>query len=177
MFAIYGSLELFLFNCYHHHSSLVLRNVDGTANIMHIREIVTQGCPLAVVAYVIVFLLIIKHLKESYPDFAQPWYADYDGALGTFDNVKLYFNSLKRIVPARGYYPDPTKIILIVHPENPKARKLFFVRCGFKVCTGARYLGGYIRDDKSKRSWLKDWMDKWEINIYVITKMVGKYPQ
>ena len=30
----------------------------------------------------------------------------------------LYFNSLKRIGPGHGYYLEPSKTFLIVHPEN-----------------------------------------------------------
>ena len=47
---------------------------------------------------------------------------------------------------------------MIVHPDNPEARKMFGASHGFKVCTGAHYLGGYIGDDNSKRKWLKDLM-------------------
>ena len=40
---------------------------------------------------------------------------------------------------------------MIVHPNNPKAIKLFVLRHGFNVCTVARYLGGYIGDDEFKK--------------------------
>ena len=93
-----------------------------------------------------------------------------------FDNVKLYCISLKRNSPAWGYYPNTTKIILIVHPYNIEAGKLFVARHVFKFFTGALYLGGYIGDDKSKREWLKNWKEKRERNIHVITKIEGKYP-
>ena len=39
---------------------------------------------------------------------------------------------------------------MIVNFDNIEAGKEFGARHGFKVCTGARYLGGYIGDDKSK---------------------------
>ena len=42
---------------------------------------------------------------------------------------------------------------------------------------GARYLGGLIGDDKSKRDWLKDQTLEWEKKIRTITKMAGKYSQ
>ena len=49
-----------------------------------------QEEPLAVVSYNIGVLPLIKLLKASYPDIAQPLCDDDDGALGTFDNVELY---------------------------------------------------------------------------------------
>ena len=68
------------------------------------------------VASVIGVLPLIKRPKFSYPDITQPWYANNAGTLGTIDNLEIYFNLLKTNGPERGYYPDPTKIVLIVHP-------------------------------------------------------------
>ena len=48
----------------------------------------TQGEPLAMVAYIIGILLLIKNLKAEFPGVAQPWYADDSGALGTFTIVE-----------------------------------------------------------------------------------------
>ena len=46
--------------------------------------------------------------------------------------------------PGRGYYPTPSKGVLILHLGIPKAGKEFGTLHVFKVFTGARYLGGYI---------------------------------
>ena len=75
-------------------------------------------------------------------DVTQPWYADDAGDLGTFARIETYFNSLTRQVPGRGYYPKPSKSVLIIRPDNLEAGKEFRERHGSKVCTGARYLGG-----------------------------------
>ena len=63
-----------------------------------------------------------------------------------------------------------------MHPENIEAAKPFGLRHGFKVWTGTRYLGSYIRDGKSKHEWLKNCMDTWERNIHTIRKLAGGYP-
>ena len=76
-----------------------------------------------------------------YPDFMQPWYADNAGALGMFNHLENYFKALKRNVVERGYFPDPTKSILVVHPQNLELGEEFRQRHGFKVFTGARYIG------------------------------------
>ena len=72
------------------------------------------------VAYSILLLFLIKPPKAAYIDVTKLWYTDNAGALATFDNVELYFISLKHNGPAGGYFPYPTKIILIVHPEKLK---------------------------------------------------------
>ena len=41
----------FVFNCYHHWYSLVLRNGNGMASIMHGREGMIQGDPLSIFVY------------------------------------------------------------------------------------------------------------------------------
>ena len=42
---------------------------------------------------------------------------------------------------------------------------------------GARYLGGYIKDDEYKHDWLKDRTEMWERNINTTRETAGKYPQ
>ena len=90
------------------------------------------------VAYGIGVFPLIKRLNVGYPGNTQPLYEDNAGELDTFDNIFIYFNSFKKIVPGCGYYPGPSKSILIVHPNNLTSGKEFGLRHGFKVCTGTR---------------------------------------
>ena len=115
-----------------------------------------QGLPLAMIAYGIGILLVIKNLKNYFPGFTQPWYIDDAGALGMFTRVEACFCSLEQHIPRQGCYPEPSKKVLIVHPDNLEARKLFVLRHKFKVCMGAHYLGSYIGDENSKRDCLKE---------------------
>ena len=93
------------------------------AIFLHGREGVTHRDPLAIVSYGTGVLLLNKILKEVYPDVTQTWYPDDVGALGTFNNIGLHFNLLKQFVPGCGYYPEPHKRVLIVHPDNTKSGK------------------------------------------------------
>ena len=170
---LWPSGDCFVSNCYFYHYSLVLRNGDGTVDIIHSREGVTQGEPLYMVAYKIGILMLVKCLKFTYPEATQPWYADYYGALDLFDNLEQYLNFSKHYGPYQGYYYNPTKSILTLHPNNLKAGKSFFQCHGFKVCTGASYIGGYIGDEKFKGYCLKNWTDKWESDICVLSKTAG----
>ena len=150
-----------------------MRNGNGTASILHSREGVTQEDHIAKIAYGIVILLLIKNMKQAIPDVKHPWYAVNSGALGTFARLKTYFDSLKRHDPGRGYHPELSKRLLIVRPDNLKAGKLFGKRHGFRVCTGAHYLGNYIRDDESKCDWLRERTLMWERNINTRSKTTG----
>ena len=82
-----------------------------------------------------------------------------------FAIIKDFFHSLEQKVPRHGYYPEPSKSVLILHLENPKDGKLFSQRHGFKVCMGARYLGGCSGDDNSKHDCMKDRTETWELKI------------
>ena len=115
----------------------------------------TQGDPLAMIAYGIGILPLINNLKREIPDVTQTWYADESGALGTFARLETYFDSMTHQGLGRGYHLDHTKSVLIVRPENLEARKVFGARHGFRVCTGTRYIGGYIGDNESKHDWLR----------------------
>ena len=129
------------------------------------------------IAYRIGILPLINNLKRAIPDVTQPWYSDYARDLRMFARLETYFDLLTRHGPVRGYHPEPPKIILIVHPKNIEAGKVFGRRHGFRVCAVAHYLGGYIGDDKSKRDWLRDCTLTWERNINTIRKTAGKCPQ
>ena len=113
-----------------------------------------QGVHIAMIAYGIGILPRIKNLKRDIPDVTQTYYAGDAGSFGAFTRLETYFDLLTRQGPGRGYHPKPTKSVLIVRPDNLEAGKVLGRRHGFMVCTGARYLEGYIRDNDSKRDWL-----------------------
>ena len=136
-------------------------NVNRTASFMHSREGVMQGGPLAMIAYGISILPLIDNLKRGIPDTTQSWYTDNHKALGMFVIIETYFNSLILQGLGRGYYNKPFKSLPIVHPENLEAIKVPDARHGLKVCTGARYLRGYIGANESERDWLRELTLTW----------------
>ena len=113
---------------------------------MHSKEGVTQGDPLAMIAYGIGVLPLILELREAHPRVTQPWYADDAGAGGTFAEVQAHFQDLQVWGPARGYYREPTKSILVVTPGNVARAKEHFRGMRILVVTGNRYLGGFLGD-------------------------------
>ena len=137
----------------------------------------TQGYPLAMVAYGIGDLPLIKNLKSSHHVVNQPCKSYNTGDIIKYNNIKLYFNFLKHSILGRGYYPKSTKIVQIVHTDNLETQKQFGLRHGFKVFTGARYLGSVIRDNNYEWDCLQDYIDTWENNIYTISETAVKYPQ
>ena len=126
------------------------------------------------VAYGLGVLPIIRNMKAEHPGVTQPWYADDAGSIGLFGNIEYYFNSLIRAEPESGYYPKPTKIVLIVHTENINTGNLFGTRHGFNFFMGTCYLGGFIGYDASKRGCLIVQMVAWDRNISTISETAVK---
>ena len=77
------------------------------------------------IAYGTGILPLIKIIKLEIPDVTQPWYADDARDLSTFARLETYFDLLTLQVPGWRYQPDPTKSVLIVHPENIKSGRVF----------------------------------------------------
>ena len=62
----------FVFNCYKHWATLVLRGADGFAVFIFSKEGVTQGDPLSMFVYGIGILPLIRILKDEFTSVSQP---------------------------------------------------------------------------------------------------------
>ena len=89
---LWTSRARFVFNCYRHWSSLVLRNGNGTSRFLKIVWGVTQGYPLGMIAYVIGILPLIKNFKKYFTNVTQPCYADNVGAPYTQESCSYLFS-------------------------------------------------------------------------------------
>ena len=57
-------------------------------------------------------------LKRNVPDCNQPWYADDAGNVSSFTNITKFYKLLSEKGPARVYFSEPTKTIVVVKPES-----------------------------------------------------------
>ena len=79
--------------------------------------------------------------------------------------------------PARGYYPEPTKSILVVAPRNVARSKEHFRGLGIRVVTGHRYLGGFLGDEAAEREWLGKKIQGWKESVAIMAGFALKHPQ
>ena len=104
----------FLFNFYRGYAPLI---VAGTTELLFSSEGTTQGDPLAMLFYGVSLMPLIESLKDR-EKYLQTWYADDSGALGALENMVEWLSSLtENFGPKYGYYPEPSKSYLIVHPN------------------------------------------------------------
>ena len=91
----------FTFNCSRHWDTLVVRETgDGSGHFLHSKEGMTQGDPLAMIAYGIGVLPLIRELQNAHPWFTQTWYADDMGAGGMFQQILEHLRDLQARGPA-----------------------------------------------------------------------------
>ena len=70
--------------------------------------------------------------------------------------------------PARGYYPETTKSILVVSTGNVARAEEHFQGLGIRVVTGHRYVGGYIGDGEAERICLKEKVKGWTESVNIL---------
>ena len=121
---------------------------DGSGNFLHSKEVVTQGEPLVMIAYYIQVLPLIRDLQGTHPRVTKPWYMNNSGSGGKFAHILAHLQELQERGPPRGYFPKPTKSILVMAPQNVSWAEEFFRGMGITVVTGNIYLGGFIGESK-----------------------------
>ena len=126
----------------------MVEDIGDMGHFLHSKEGVTQGNPLAMLTYGIVFLPLILDLWESHPQVTHLWYADNTGSGKSFQDVQAHLDTIMVRGPPQGYFPVPTKSILVISKENFQFNKCFFKRSGLTIVTCSHYLGGYLGYDK-----------------------------
>ena len=72
-----------------------------------------------------------------------------------------HFRDLQMRGMDRGYYPKPTKSILVVAKRNVPRAKEYFQGMGIQIVTGIRYLGGFVEEREAEESWIQEKIDGW----------------
>jgi hypothetical protein len=129
------------------------------------------------VGYGVGVLPLIRRLKEEFPHMKQPWYADDAGAGADFADIFAFFERLKEIGPLYGYYPEASKSILVVRPQNLEAAKEHFASQQFRITTGERYLGGYIGAREDQDAWIEGKATSWTAAVKELAKVAVRFPQ
>ena len=152
----------FIFNCYKHWGTLFVRDQDGSKFTLFSKEGVTQGDACSMHAYGIGTLPIVHHMKNLRKKILQLWYADDASFGGNFNDIINLFRELKKIGPGYGYFPEPSKCVLVVNETNLEKAKTFFKEEGFQISTGKRFLGGFLGSPEGKAKYIAKKVSSWE---------------
>ena len=100
----------FLLNTYRGYARLF---VQGSNKVLLSKEGVTQGDPLSMMMYAVALLPLIRSLAVSHR-WIQNWYANDSSCIGEVFFVRQWFEQLLSEGPAYGYFPKPSKTVLVV---------------------------------------------------------------
>ena len=168
----------FTFNCYRQWDILAVRDSeDGSGHFLNRKECMNQGYPLAIIAYGIGVLPLIRDLWDAHPQVTQPWYDDDAGVGGYFEQILAHFRDLQVRGPPRGYLLDPTNNILVVAPWNMARAKEFFQGMGLKVVTGSLHLGVFVGDQEEETTWLFGKVQWWAESVRTLSGVARKHLQ
>ena len=91
--------------------------------------------------------------------------------------MQAHFHDLQARGPARGYYPDPNKSILVVAPGNVARAEEHFRGLGIRVVTGHRYLGGFLGYMAEERECLEKKVQVWKELVRILAWVALKHLQ
>jgi hypothetical protein len=112
-------------------------------------------------------------------DCKQVWYADDSSAAGKIREIKKWWDELNETGPKYGYYPKPSKTILIVkNAEKLELANHIFGNSGITIgIEGERHLGAVIGSDTFKEKYVKRKVDSWIADVEQISGIGMDEPQ
>jgi len=172
-------LFIFYFNCYRHHTRLLVRRPGQAPYVILSKEGVTQGCPLAMDIYGIGLLPMVERLREAEPDLLQPWYADDGSGYGRLERLRNVYKLLEQIGPDFGYYPAGAKCWLTIPERWEEEVKQYLADndLPWQTTTGKRYVGGFIGSEDALRAWIEPKVEDWKFGIERLAAAAVRYPQ
>ena len=145
-------------------------------------ERTTQGNPASMVIYVIGIILLIIMLVEirmqDNDHTKTAAYADELTVVGPIDQIRIWWNTLRRLGPKFGNFPEGSKSWIIVR-ENAKERaQTIFHNTKIKITTdGQRHLGAVIGTANFKQNYVKEKIDQWIQELRILSKIAWYEPQ
>ena len=106
----------------------------------------------------------------------QTFYADDGAACGGLEELKTWLQEVCKIGPKYGYFPEPSKSILVVNDSYVADAKILFEPMGLTVVTGSRYLGGFVGQSSGLKAYVEEKVEKWKSQILQLKEVANTYP-
>jgi hypothetical protein len=163
----------------------IFMNGDGCFELLS-QEGTTQGCPLAMAMYALALVPLVKLLQ---PICKQVWYADDATGCDKFSKLRQWFDLLLEKGPIYGYFPKPSKCILLTKPDRVGLANKLFKGTGVDVQTegskdsgieiitnGTRHLGAAVGTDEFKQSYVKKKVASWIESVKKLATIAASEP-
>ena len=159
-------------------------SVSGRLFVLGGKELLSHegnvhGDPTAMEIYGIVILL--KHLATCYPERYPKMvaFADYLTSARGLSNLRSCWKVLLVIGPKYGYFPKPSKTILMVKPEYESEAAEIFDNTNIKITSsGQRHLVVVVGSELYRKKYVEDIVSKWKDELLLLlSKSAGIQPQ
>ena len=166
-----------VFNCYRHSAILILRRRNGDAIVLLSREGVTQGDPLSMVVYGLTLVPLAETVRGEVPDLVHAWYADDACLAGKIRSIGPAVDLIMKHGPARGYFMEPDKSILVCAESLPAPALEGLTRFKFRRENGWRYLGGFVGAARERARWIDEQIEDWRHGVERLAMVAKRFPQ
>ena len=171
----------YLSNTYQLPAKMIVNDLNGRNDDIHSEEGSTQGDVTAMGMYAVGTRPLLNKLGEVVDpqQCKQCWYADDSASAGKIREMRKWWDEMNRLGPKFGYYPKPSKTILIIKdPDMLDYAVEIFGDTGISIGTeGERHLGAAIGSQDFKERYVKKKVDKWIQDIEQISDIAKNDPQ
>ena len=173
--------QKYLINTYREPAELY---IAGTSKVISSCEGTTQGDNAAMGFYSCSLMPLVNVLKVHQACRDQPQkelpkqvlYADDAAAGGTLSQLHSWWSDICREGPCLGYFPKPSKTVLVVKKEKEVEAKRLFPNV--KITTrGSRYLGSFIGTREGLDDFLQKQTMEWSKDVKALAEIAKFEPQ
>jgi len=116
-------------------------------------------------------------VHQLLPDTLQAWYADDSSFGGTAPDIAAAMRAILEKGPARGYFPEPSKSILICNPAVRAMVQAELEEFRFQYEEGYRHVGGFIGTLEAKAKWIQPQVQQWIKGVDRLAQVATRFPQ
>ena len=173
----------FIFNAYKGYKMIF---VDGTDEILYSEDGCTQGDPIAMLLYGVgvkpLFVVVKEKVAEVFNDkgekLFQVLFADDSSAAGKLETVLAWVRALVEEGPKYGYFPEPSKSVLVVKEgKEERAREVFAEYPDLEIVSHHRFLGGCVGASAGVEAYVRKKVATWVECVRHLARAAEKFPQ
>ena len=135
-----------------------------------------QGDPLSMLLYAVAMMPLVNSLRCR-EQYRQSWCADDSACAGPLKSIHSWLDLLIERGPTYGYFPEPTKSVVVVASKYGEIAKSTFQNMGVKVVTGHRFLGGVVGEMEYCVKFAREKVDVWVDCVDKLSQAAVKAPQ
>ena len=171
----------YLANTYQLPARMIINDRNGLSEDIWSDEGSTQGDVPAMAMYAIGTKPLLSRLSTvvDKQSCKQAWYADDSSSAGKILEMKKWWDELNNTGPKFGYYPKPSKTILIVKDrEKLQLAQEVFGETGITIdVEGERHLGAVIGSPEFKEQYVKKKIQNWVKDVEQLAVIARDEPQ